>query len=253
MIKLGYYIFKKRLFFLSLKKILKKFEKNTYVKSKEWAENQAKLTTEDFCRNIDKKLYEEVILDVKKIKNNSINKFLSVKHILGKPGNYLLIYFLVRKFKPEIVAETGVAAGWSSLAILKAFQKNKVGKLLSSDLPYFKKSFLQNVQNPEKYIGILAREEINFKDWTLDIRGDDIALKYFSDMLDDNSIDIFHYDSDKSYSGRVNALKVLKKKLKNEAIIIFDDIQNNLHFCNYVESHYVKFTVIKYDQKNMLV
>lgn len=249
MIKLIYYIFEKKLFLSILKKVLRKFEKNTKIESTEWAKKHAIFSTEEFCKNIDVNLYNEIIYDVEKIKKVSIKKFLSVKQLLGKPGNYLLIYFLVRKFKPKIVIETGVAAGWISLSILRAFQKNKVGKLFSSDLPYIKKAFLKKIPNPDKDIGFLAREEINYKDWTLNLRGDDFALKYFSNILKDNTIDMFHYDSDKSYSGRSNALKILKKKFTNKSIIIFDDIQDNLHFYNYVKKQNTKFTVIKYDQK----
>ena len=55
---------------------------------------------------------------------------------LGGGGNFILLYFLTRKFN-KVVVETGVAAGWSSLAILGAFEKNGEGKLYSSDFPYF--------------------------------------------------------------------------------------------------------------------
>ena len=249
MIKLIYFIFKKKLFSSLINKILRKFEKNTNIKSTEWAEKHAIYSTEEFCKKIDNNLYSETLFDVEKIKIDSNKKFLSVKNLLGKPGNYLLIFFLVRKFKPKIVFETGVAAGWSSLAILRAFQKNKTGKLFSSDLPYIKKAFFKKIPNPDKNIGILAREEINYKDWTLNTRGDDFALKYFTNILEDNTIDLFHYDSDKSYSGRTNALKILKKKFTNKSIIIFDDIQDNMHFHDYVKKQNTRFTVIKYDQK----
>ena len=35
----------------------------------------------------------------------------------------MLLYFFVRYFKPKVVLETGVAAGFSSLSILKALKK----------------------------------------------------------------------------------------------------------------------------------
>ena len=57
-----------------------------------------------------------------------------------------------------------------SLAILRALEKNGNGHLYSSDFPYFR------LENPEKYIGYLAKNENNKNNWFLDIRGDDKAL-----------------------------------------------------------------------------
>ena len=85
---------------------------------------------------------------------NDANKILSEIQVdLGGGGNYYLLYFLVRKVNPKIVVETGVAAGWSSLSILRAFQKSGFGKLYSSDFPYFR------LNKPEKYIGIVTQKE----------------------------------------------------------------------------------------------
>tara|TARA_B100001057_G_scaffold443022_1_gene478818 strand:+ start:375 stop:1127 length:753 start_codon:yes stop_codon:yes gene_type:complete len=236
-------IFNKRYILVILKKILKKTEKDTSVKAKKWAQSKVEFTTEEFCQSIDKKLFEEIKDDILKIKKIADSKLSSAKHKLGGGGNYFLLYFLVRKFYPKIVVETGVASGWSSLSILKAFQKNKEGKLYSSDFPYFK------IKDSEKLIGILARDEKNFKDWILDIRGDEVALKNFTQSLDDFSVDLFHYDSDKTYSGRSKALEIMKKKFSKKAIIIFDDIQDNLHFCDFVSGKNVKFNVLEFEGK----
>lgn len=47
-----------------------------------------------------------------------------------------ILYFLVRKLKPKIVVETGVAAGESTGYILQALKDNGFGKLYSIDLPF---------------------------------------------------------------------------------------------------------------------
>ena len=141
------------------------------------------------------------------------------------------------------IVETGVAAGWTSLAILRALQKNGQGKLYSSDFPYFR------LENPEKYIGYLAKDENNKNNWFLDIRGDDKALPEISKQIGDENIDLFHYDSDKSYSGRSSALKLIGSKLSSNTIIIFDDIQNNLHFKDYIEKNKLNFHVIEFGGK----
>ena len=53
-----------------------------------------------------------------------MKKLSKLEVSLGGGGNYILLYFLIIKFKPQNVVETGVAAGWSSLFILRALKKN---------------------------------------------------------------------------------------------------------------------------------
>ena len=95
----------------------------------------------------------------------------------------------------------------------------------------------------------MAKNESNKDNWFLDIRGDDIALHAIVKKMGNENIDLFHYDSDKSYSGRSNALKSIGPKLSSKTIIIFDDIQNNLHFKNHVEENKLDFHVIEFDGK----
>lgn len=47
-----------------------------------------------------------------------------------------ILYFLVRKLRPKVVVETGVAAGESTGYILQALKDNSFGKLYSIDLPF---------------------------------------------------------------------------------------------------------------------
>ena len=58
----------------------------------------------------------------------------------------------------------------------------------------------------------MAKNELNKIDWFLDIRGDDIAVPEIFKRIGDNNIDLFHYDSDKSYSGRDKVFKNLFSK-----------------------------------------
>ena len=145
-------VLKKGFFLLMVKKLLKRLEKNNSILATKWAESKVKLTTTEFCQNIDKKQYVETVSEVARIKEDAKTKLSYLKFPLGGGGNYFLLYFLVRKFCPKITIETGVAAGWSSLSILRALHKNKVGKLYSSDFPYFR------IKNPEKLIGILVQK-----------------------------------------------------------------------------------------------
>ncbi len=234
---------KKKYFFSIVKKIIKRFEKDTSIEAKKWAKLNIKQTTEDFCKSIDMLLYDEVKSDVGFIEKEAREKLSKLNISFGGRGNFILLYFLIRKFKLLNIVETGVAAGWSSLAILRALKKNGDGSLYSSDFPYFR------LENPEKYIGYLAQDESNKNEWFLDIRGDDVALPEIIKQMGNKSIDLFHYDSDKSYSGRANSLKILKPKLNSKTIIIFDDIQNNLHFKDFVEENKNEFYVFEFDGK----
>ena len=237
------YIIKKNYFFIIFKKILKRFEKNTSIEAKQWAILNTNQTVEEFCSSIDAILFDKIKEDISLIEEEALNKLSKLKVSLGGGGNYILLYFLILKFKPLNIVETGVAAGWSSLFILRALKKNGKGFLFSSDFPYFR------LKNPEQYIGYLAQDEVNKHNWCLDIRGDDVALKEFVNRLKNNEIDIFHYDSDKSYSGRLKSLKILGSKINSKTIIIFDDIQNNLHFRDYVHEHKKKFHVLEFHGK----
>tara|TARA_B100000787_G_scaffold56394_1_gene41043 strand:+ start:441 stop:1211 length:771 start_codon:yes stop_codon:yes gene_type:complete len=234
---------KKDYFFSIIKKIFKRFEKDTSIEAKKWAKLNIKQTTDQFCQSIDSLLYEEVKSDTSFIEKESKEKLSKLNISFGGRGNFILLYFLIRKFKLVNIVETGVATGWTSLAILRALKKNGNGHLYSSDFPYFR------LEKPEKYIGYLAKNESNKDNWFLDIRGDDIALHAIVKKMGNENIDLFHYDSDKSYSGRSNALKSIGPKLSSKTIIIFDDIQNNLHFKNHVEENKLDFHVIEFDGK----
>ena len=236
-------IFNSNYFFVIIKKILKRFEKNTSLDAKKWVKFNTKYTTEEFCQLIDPQLYDEILLDILSIEKEANDKLSKLSISLGGGGNYILLYFLVRKLKPNTVVETGVAAGWSSLAILRALRKNGNGKLYSSDFPYFR------LKKPEQYIGYLAKNEINKINWFLDIRGDEVAIPEILKIIGNNSIDLFHYDSDKSYSGRDKVLKVIYPKINSNSIMIFDDIQDNLHFKNFIEKTKKEYFVLEFKGK----
>ena len=235
--------FKPGYFYIMLKKLIERLKNFNKKKGLEWAKNNTSTTTEEFCKNIDEKLFQSVKIDVANLESKSSYLLKNLNKNLGGGGNYLLLYFLVRKFKPSCVLETGVAAGWSSLAILQSLEKNNFGNLYSSDFPYFR------LKDPEKYIGFLVQDENLKKRWHLDITGDELALPKLSKLIGEATIDLFHYDSDKNYSGRDFAIKTLRYNLSPNSIIIFDDIQDNLHFKDFVNSENRKYTVIEFNGK----
>ena len=238
--------FKKKNSLIILKKLLNRFEKNQSEAALEWIKNQPNLSRDKFMQKDDYKLYLETKKECEKIKLDAdeiISKNVFWQNLIKKEkvagaAAYELLYFLTKKRKPNIIVETGVAAGWSSLAFLRASKNNDNIKIFSSDFPYFRK------KNPEEYIGILVKNEPNLKNSNLFIEGDEINIPLIIKELKTNKIDLFHYDSDKSYKGRNFCLRMLKQHFSDNAILIFDDIHNNFHFRDFVQSNNLKFTII---------
>lgn len=65
------------------------------------------------------------------------------------------------------------------------------------------------------------------------IDGDDANLPKILDEVWE--IDIFHYDSDKTYSGRKSAMSIVEKSMSKNGIILMDDIQDNSFFYDFIE------------------
>ncbi len=140
---------------------------------------------------------------------------------LGGGAFPALLYFLVRQRRPSHVVETGVAAGHSSRAILRALAANHHGHLWSSDLPYF------TLSDAEQLIGVLVENPLKER-WTLMTEGDRRCLPAIVSKA--APIDMLHYDSDKSREGRSFAWSVVAPHLSPDALVLFDDIQDNGHF-----------------------
>jgi predicted O-methyltransferase YrrM len=149
----------------------------------------------------------------------------SIEYELGGGGVYRFLYFITRYLQPACVVETGVAAGFSSYAFLAAIERNGKGCLYSSDFPYFR------LPQPERLIGVLVEDSLK-KNWRLFIEGDEANLPQI--LAEIAEIDIFHYDSDKSYRGRQFAMSLVAPRLAAGGIILMDDIQDNSFFHDYI-------------------
>lgn len=174
----------------------------------------------------------------KKILNEAKQLASNYKGLMGGPGHIDFIFNAVRLLKAKYVIETGVAYGWSSLAILVGFSKNNIDncKLYSVDMPYPNR-------NNEPYVGIVVPERFK-KNWKIidrpDITGIPIATK-----LIQTKIDLCHYDSDKSRAGRSISYPILWESLRSGGLFISDDIGDNLFFSEFVRSVNAQFCVVK--------
>ena len=141
--------------------------------------------------------------------------------VLGGAANLELLFYLTRGLQAERVIETGVAYGWSSLAILLAQQELKTGHLVSTDMPYPR-------AGSEGAVGCVVPDPLR-ENWTL-LRKPDrpalpTALTHFG-----GAVDLVHYDSDKSYAGQHWAFAQIWDALRPGGVLVADDIDSQCAF-----------------------
>jgi predicted O-methyltransferase YrrM len=207
----------------------------------QWASEQAE-DIESFTTKLDDILWQETQKTCDRLAQNAQEKLDKLGMDLGGGGHYPLLYFFTRLLNPKIVVETGVAGGWSSQAILTALKENGLnGHLYSSDFPYFR------YKNPEQYVGYVVDDNLK-ESWSLYIDGDQNNLPTITAQIKE-PVDLFHYDSDKSVQGRHGAYEKMKPLLSDNAIVIFDDIQDNLHFRDFVMINKLDYKVFGFERK----
>ncbi|CAA7390390.1 O-methyltransferase [Chryseobacterium fistulae] len=157
---------------------------------------------------------------------------------MGGAGALELIYYACEFTHAKNVIETGVAYGWSSLAMLLSL-KNREGTLYSSDMPYLD-------QDGDQYVGYVVPDTLK-KSWKLFRFADKESLpKIFEE---NSSFDVIHYDSDKSYNGRYWAYNELYKHLREGGVFISDDIGDNSAYQDFCEKNNIKTTVVEFQGK----
>jgi predicted O-methyltransferase YrrM len=162
------------------------------------------------------------------------------RHKMGGAGHIDLIYAITRLTAARACLETGVAYGWSSLAFLAAMEKNGEGRLVSVDRPY------PGMGN-EGDVGIVVAERFKHR-WILVREPDRNGLRRAAAALPQGA-DITHYDSDKSYRGRMFGYAILWKALKPGGIFISDDIQDNMAFADFMRQKDASFGVVEGQDK----
>jgi predicted O-methyltransferase YrrM len=178
--------------------------------------------------------------DIYKAENQKRLDILSYQ--MGGAGSMELLYTLCINQRVRTVAESGVAAGWSSLAILMALEELGRGTLWSNDRPYIG-------LGSRRDIGLVVPPELK-KNWKLMIGSDHRNLKRM--LRRASPIDLFHYDSDKSYEGRTWAYPLIWESLKQGGWLISDDVQDNSAFLDYfVDKLGLEPTVIDFENKKI--
>ncbi len=163
-----------------------------------------------------------------------------VPMVMGGAGAVEFIFTITRALKPVRLVETGVAYGWSTLAMLLGTLETESARVISTDMPYPK-------MGNEPYVGYVIPEDLRQR-WLL-IRKPDIlavpkAIKHFG-----GTIDFAHYDSDKSYTGRMLTYPRLWQALRKGGIFISDDVQDNIAFKEFSHQIGVEPLVFEYKGK----
>jgi predicted O-methyltransferase YrrM len=175
----------------------------------------------DYARDLDPGLWSEAEAAGAELVARGQARLRDVPAVMGGAADCRLLYFAARRLRPATVLETGVAAGFSSLALLEALERNGSGALFSSDFPY------PRIENSARYVGVVVDERLRSR-WTLEIEGDAVNLPRLLDRC--GPIQLFHYDSDKSYAGRRRACDLVVPRLAPGAVLIMDDIEDNAFF-----------------------
>ena len=191
--------------------------------------------------DLDDDLAEETLECMRDLEEHGRKVRADLPVSLGGGACVPLLYYLTRAIEPDVVVETGVAAGFSAAAFLQALNANGRGRLYSSDFPYFR------LKRPEEYIGIVVRSPLKTR-WKLYLEGDKNNLPRILNNL--RNIDIFHYDSDKSFRGRRTTMRLVCKMVGEPGIVIMDDIGDNSYFHDFVrETPSTRWRIDSYKEK----
>lgn len=155
---------------------------------------------------------------------------------MGGPGDIALLYWLAEHVQALRVIETGVAYGWSSLALLLSLQNRPAACLMSTDRPYIKRG-------NDAYVGCVVPVELR-EQWQLINNSDRRALPSAIKAL--APLDLCHYDSDKSYKGRMWAYPLLWEVMRPGGVFISDDIGDNFAFRDFCDSLQCTPTIIRH-------
>ena len=173
-----------------------------------------------------------------------LRKISTIAVQMGGPGDLELIYAAAVLSGASRAVESGVAYGWSSLAILAALDLTSHGRLISVDMPY-------PAMGNEAWVGAAIPDRLRNR-WRLirkpDRNGLKEAIRGFG-----NEIDFAHYDSDKSYRGRMFGYALMWKALVPGGVFISDDIQDNWAYRDFISTKNVDFSVTESSGKFVAV
>lgn len=150
-----------------------------------------------------------------------------------------LLFILMRKLKPHVVVETGVAQGISSYVILSALSLNFTGSLISIDLPNYNPGgyvYSDGTTHPA-YVpkslgtGWMVPEGLRNR-WSLKIGKSETILPSIAAR-----VDVFFHDSEHSYHNMTFEFEWAYSHLSESGILLSDDYKWNGAFNDFLSNH----------------
>jgi predicted O-methyltransferase YrrM len=146
-----------------------------------------------------------------------------------------LFYALTRCLKPEVIVETGVAAGLGSLGWLWALDKNKKGQLISFDLPPSVETDDYSLCRDQSWkyrpkdssSGWAIPDSLRSR-WELTLGDSCEEVGRFVKTCD--LFDIFFHDSRHTYQHMKTEFNLVKDKVRQGGLILADDAGPNPAF-----------------------
>lgn len=139
-------------------------------------------------------------------KNRSISDIAS--SVVSNVSKCRILFNLVNKFQPKTVIELGTSLGISSLYMAYACKNSKIITIEGDPSVYQKANVIFNKHHLKNILSLQG----NF---------DDLLPQQLSNM---EWIDIAYIDGNHTYESTMSYFQLLKKKVNQTSILVFDDI-----------------------------
>jgi predicted O-methyltransferase YrrM len=184
-----------------------------------WAESRA-ISVEQFFEenNIE---HRTIRLDFPEEWNAALSSEKNGGELSGRGAAADLLYSIAEAVDAHNVLETGIAIGFSSMAFLCSVSKRN-GQVISTDIGIFDRT----------NIGKAVPRSLT-PHWHVFIGPDSIKIP--KAIKSQKEFDLVHYDSDKSYEGRIFGYSLLWERIRPGGLLISDDIADNTAFRDFVD------------------
>ncbi len=182
-----------------------------------------------------KKLVNEMLESYKKYTQKHGKDSLYPIHSGMNAKKLTFLYNIIKKLKPEVCVETGVANGFSTTVILLALAGNKKGKLYSIDICY-------------KPTGVLIPERLR-KRWVLVEGLIKPKLKELVDRIE--RVDFFLHDGSHTYKDMLFDYSTIWARTPQKSVLVSDDVNYNDAFLDFSDMHNQKGEIFEMDKKFM--
>ena len=154
-------------------------------------------------------------------------------HLVANVVNY---YAIIRELTPDVVVETGTAAGSMTSWILAALARNGRGRLISIDLPPVAGTLTMNVSIEQERVGFLIPPA--YRDRWECIFGD--ARLLLAQTLIERPADVFIHDSLHTPTHMLFEYTVARALMRPGTLILSDDVFSNRAWIDFLSAHRLK-------------